>query len=141
VSIAGDALDGALMRHHVAEHFGSRVTYKVPLGANVLTMPRSLMEKLCSPAEICLLSKRDILSFLRDVQSWALGPDDDQRVGQLLCLVEDALGFQVFEAIERTKRALSDAHAAPFQFNYPTINIEQGGETSKRRVRAKRTPS
>src|SRR5262245_10220865 len=34
VSVAGDAFDAALMRHHVARHFGAEVTYRVPFGTN-----------------------------------------------------------------------------------------------------------
>jgi hypothetical chaperone protein len=35
------------------------------------------------------------------------------------------LGFQVFEAIETCKRALSKEALAEFAFSYPTIDIEQ----------------
>jgi hypothetical chaperone protein len=70
VSVAGDALDGSLMRGKVARHFGAEVRYKVPFGENELTMPKPLMEKLCSPAEMSLLAQRDAASFLNDVRSW-----------------------------------------------------------------------
>jgi hypothetical chaperone protein len=126
VSIAGDALDGDIMRHKIARHFGSEVTYRVPMGANVLRMPRPIAEKLCSPADMTALQHRDILSFLRDVKAWSLGPDDRTRMDRLLCLVEDSLAFQLFEAIERSKCELSSAHAAEFFFDYPTIQIREG---------------
>jgi len=125
VSVAGDAFDGTIMRHKVSRHFGSQVTYRVPFGSNVLTMPRPLMESLCSPAETCLLARRDIMSFLRDVKSGSLGPDDKQHIDQLLCLVEDSLGFQVFEAIEHAKRELSDREVARLHFEYPGIDLEE----------------
>lgn len=125
VSVAGDALDGSLMRHKIARHFGAEVTYQVPLGKNLLTMPRGIMEKLCSPADMAVLQHRDMLAFLRDVQAWSLGKDDQQRMDQLLCLVEDALAFQVFEAIEQSKCALSEATETQFSFEYPTMNIHE----------------
>ncbi len=125
VSVAGDAFDGAIMRHKVSRHFGSQVTYRVPFGSNVLSMPRPLMEQLCSPAETCLLAQRDIMSFLRDVRSGSLGPDDKQHIDQLLCLVEDSLGFQVFEAIEQVKRALSDSELSQLHFDYPGIELHE----------------
>ncbi|MGC4068474.1 MAG: Hsp70 family protein [Polyangiaceae bacterium] len=123
VSVAGDAFDGAIMRHKVSRHFGAEVTYRMPFGKNVLTMPRSLMEALCVPADTCLLGRRDIMSFLRDVRGGSLGPDDKQHVDQLLCLVEDALGFQVFEAIERAKRTLSVQDSTSVEFDYPGIEL------------------
>lgn len=125
VSIAGDAFDGSIMRHKVSRHLGSDVKYKVPFGSNVLSMPKPLMESLCSPAETCLLAQRDIMAFLRDIKSGSLGKDDKQHIDQLLCLVEDSLGFQIFEAIEQSKRALSDHDSTRFTFDYPGIDISE----------------
>lgn len=131
LSVAGDAFDGAIMRHKVSRYLGSEVTYRVPLGSNVLTMPRSLMESLCSPADTCLLARRDIMSFLKSVRSGSLGPDDKDHIDQLLCLVEDSLGFQVFEAIETCKRALSDLPQAQVSFSYPGLELQAWIEQSE----------
>jgi hypothetical chaperone protein len=125
VSVAGDVLDGAIMRHKVSRHFGADVKYKVPFGSNVLSMPRPLMESLCSPADTCLLAQRDIMTFLRDIKSGSLGKNDKQHIDQLLCLVEDSLGFQLFESIEHAKRALSDAPVTELRFDYPGIDIAE----------------
>jgi hypothetical chaperone protein len=123
VSVAGDALDGSLMRHRIARHFGAEVTYRVPMGQNRLTMPKPIVEKLCSPADMTTLQHRDVLAFLRDVKAWSLGPDDRQRMDQLLCLVEEALAFRVFDAIEQSKRELSAEAQTTFRFDYPSIQI------------------
>jgi hypothetical chaperone protein len=125
VSVAGDALDGSIMRHKVSRHFGADVKYKVPFGSNVLSMPRPLMESLCSPAETCLLAQRDIMAFLRDIKSGSLGPEDKRHIDQLLCLVEDSLGFQIFESIEQAKRQLSDQEVARLVFDYPGIELDE----------------
>jgi hypothetical chaperone protein len=125
VGLAGDALDGRIMRRRVARHFGSEVRYRVPFGHNVLTMPIPLVDALCTPADTCLLARRDITRFLNDVRASALGPDDERHVDQLLCLVEDSLGFQVFEAIERAKCALSEAEVTAITFEYPGISIQE----------------
>ncbi|MET0390902.1 MAG: Hsp70 family protein [Polyangiales bacterium] len=140
VSVAGDAFDAALMRHHVGPHFGTEVTYKVPFGTNVLKMPPALIEKICSPADASLLRSEDAMTFMRNLRNWSLGSDDQQRIDQLLTFVEDRLGFAVFEAIEATKRALSAAPEANFSYHYPTIDIEQpiarsGFETSSQRAK------
>lgn len=125
VSVAGDAFDAALMRHHVARHFGSEVTYRVPFGQNELRMPPALMEKICAPAEASLLRREDALGFLRDVRSWSLGGDDKRHLDQLLIFVEDNLGFPVFEAIEMGKRALSEAEQTSIVYSYPGIEIAE----------------
>ena len=125
VAQAGDAFDGALMRHGIAEHFGSRVRYQVPFGSNWLEMPSPLMERLCSPADICWLARGDVLEFLRGVRAGSSSEEDKLHVDQLLVLIEDSLGFQIFEAIEQQKRELSTHESATFRFEYPGIDIRE----------------
>lgn len=125
VAVAGDALEGALMRQKISNHFGADVEYRVPFGTNILRMPAHLMEKICSPADLSLLMKRDIFEFLRRVESWALGPRDREKMERLFCLVEEQLGFDVFEKIERTKRTLSDSDNAIFDYDHPVIKIRE----------------
>lgn len=125
VPVAGDALDGAVMRRKIAPHFGSEVSYKVPFGSNVLTMPVHLMERICAPADISVLRKRDTLEFFRNVRQWSLGREDRRKMDRLFALINEQLGFAVFEEIERTKRALSEADRARFGFHYPDVEIEE----------------
>jgi len=125
VAVAGDAFDGAIMRHHVSRHLGSEVQYRVPMGQNVLSMPPALIEKLCAPADASLLRSQDALTFLRNVRAWSLGPDDRRCMDQLFTFVEDRLGFSVFEAIEAAKRTLSTAQEARVRFSYPTVEIDE----------------
>jgi hypothetical chaperone protein len=125
VSIAGDALDACVMRHHVARHFGAEVQYRVPFGQNVMTMPPALMEKLCTPGDASLLRSQDALAFLRNVRAWSLGEDDRRRMDQLFTLIEDRLGFALFEAIEAAKRALTDTDHTRVRFSYPTVEIDE----------------
>lgn len=125
VPVAGDALDGAIMRSKIAPHFGSKVEYKVPFGSNVMTMPKALMEKICTPAEISVLRKRDTIEFFNNVKKWSLGPDDRHSMDQLFALIHEQLGFDVFERIERAKRDLSGSHQASFEFKHPSVEIRE----------------
>jgi hypothetical chaperone protein len=125
VAVAGDALDASIMRHKVAHHFGAGVTYQVPLGSNVLQMPKTIVEQLCSPAHLSVLRRQDVVSFLRNVRSWSVGPEDKNKLDQLRILVEDAMGFQLFEHIERAKRALSQSDEAEVIFEYPGIDVRE----------------
>ncbi|MEK7692019.1 MAG: Hsp70 family protein, partial [Bdellovibrionota bacterium] len=83
VSVAGDALDSGIMRRRIAPHFGTGVKYQVPFGSNILTMPVHLMERICHPAEISLLGRRDTYEFLKNVQDWALGQEDRKKMKRL----------------------------------------------------------
>ena len=125
VSVAGDALDASLMRNRIAQHFGTGVQYQVPFGSNVLTMPTHLMERICHPAEISFLRKQDTMEFFRNVRQWSLGGDDKEKMERLFTLLNDQLGFPLFEKIELTKRALSSADSSVFEFMYPDVEITE----------------
>jgi hypothetical chaperone protein len=125
VPLAGDALDASIMRAHVAKNFGAEVVYRVPMGSNVLQMPISIVEQLCSPAHLSVLRRPDIAEFLRNVRGWSLREGDRAKLDQLATLVDDGLGFQIFEAIERAKRTLSVEPVAEMQFEYPGIDVHE----------------
>lgn len=125
VAIAGDALDGSVMRGRLLPLFGSEVKYVVPFGSNVLQMPSHLIEKLCSPADMALLRKRDVMEFFRNVQKWSLEDKDRASMDRFFTLIEENLGFDVFESIERCKRELSGSDAAKLAFSYPGIDIAE----------------
>ena len=72
VPIAGDALDGSLMRHKVAKHFGAGVTYKVPFGANTLTMPKPLSwSGSACPRRFVSWVGETSSNLLKDIRSWS----------------------------------------------------------------------
>lgn len=125
VSLAGDALDGELMRHKLVDSFGADLNYKVPFGSNVLTMPGHLMEKLCSAADIALLGKRDTLEFLRTLQKWTIEGSDKVKLDRLFTLIDDQLGFPLFECIEKAKRDLSLNDQALIEYDYPRIDLKE----------------
>jgi len=125
VSVAGDALDGQIMRNKLVNHFGADLHYQVPFGNNILTMPGHLMEKLCSPADIALLGKRDIVEFLRMLQKWTIKGPDKVKIDRLFTLIEDQLGFPLFESIERAKRGLSESAATHIIYDYPTVDVNE----------------
>lgn len=125
VALAGDALDASLMRQRISPHFGTGVQYQVPFGSNVLTMPKNLMERICHPAEISLLREQDTREFLRNVQQWSLSDEDQEKMERLFILLDDQLGFPIFEAIEGTKKELSRSEAALFEYTYPGISIRE----------------
>lgn len=125
LSLAGDAVDGEFMKNRIAPDFGSKVKYRIPMGSNVLQMPRSLLDHICSPADIAQLRRSEYMDFFKNIQRWAPRAEDKERLDRLFVLVEDQLGFKLFEEIDRTKRAFSERDEALFQFDYPDIEIER----------------
>lgn len=124
VSVAGDAVDGEFMKTHVAPYLGSKVRYKVPMGSNILEMPKSLQDHICSPADLAQLRRSDHLEFFRSVQKWSVNDADKSKLERLFVLVEDQLGFAIFEEIDRLKRALGEKSEALFDFDAVGAEIQ-----------------
>lgn len=125
IFVAGDVLDGVMMKDFIAPHFGSEFEYKLPGGNNVLNFPRNLLKKICSPAHITHLRERDTWEFLQHINKFALSGEDQKKMENLFTLVELQLGFPLFHEIEKTKIKLSSDKAADFIYDNHTINITQ----------------
>lgn len=125
IFIAGDALDGIMMRDFIAPHFGSEYEYRLPGGSNVLQFPKNLLKKICSPAHITHLRERDTWEFLQHINKFALSETDQTRMQNLFTLVECQLGFPLFHEIEKTKIKLGSNSVAEFEYNHLDINITQ----------------
>ncbi len=124
VFVAGDAIDGRLMRDFISSHFGKDITYKAPLGSNVLTFPKMLLRKLCNPAHIAFLKERDTWEVLKELEMWSVGDEDQKYFDQLFCLIEEQLGYPVYAEIEKTKIRLGDKSSASYQFKQSSIDID-----------------
>lgn len=123
VSVAGDAMDGGLVRSAVAPELGSTVPYRLPFGSNVLTMPADLIETLCSPADLTLIDRASVLRRLNEMQNAALVPADRAKLERFAVVVEDGIGFDLYEAVERAKCALSDVSEATIRMAYPGVDL------------------
>jgi hypothetical chaperone protein len=124
VSIAGDVMDGKLMEYEIAPYLGSQVRYRVPLARNILQMPRSLLDNICSPADIAQIRRGEFYPFFQQLRKWTLSKEDGERLNRLAVLIEEQLGFQIFEQIEGCKRRLSDLKETQFVFDYPGIELD-----------------
>lgn len=123
VAIAGDAIDGALVRARVAPELGSNARYRAPFGENDLTMPRDLVDLLCSSADLTLVDRRRVLERVGNMRAGLLDPDDAELLERYAAVVEDGVGFQLFEAVEHAKRALSDAERSRIELDYPGVEL------------------
>jgi len=122
---AGDALDGILMQDFIAQHFGSKIEYKIPGGNNILKFPKHLIKKICSPAHINDLKDRETWEFLQHIRKFVLSDLDNINMGHLNSLVEYQLGFPIFNEIEKIKINLSEFENDAFCFQSHGINIKQ----------------
>lgn len=122
--VAGDAIDGRVMLDFISTEFGKNVTYKAPMGNNVLRFPKQLLTKLCNPAHITFLKERDTWEFLKEIEKWSVGADDEKFIRQLFCLVEEQLGYPIYSRIEKSKIELGHNNLSIFHYQYSDIDIE-----------------
>ena len=125
VATAGDAIDGALVRGVVAPHFGARARYRVPYGSNDLDMPIPLIEILSSPADLTLLDRDKIVRQLADIRSGLRNKADRPLLDRFIALVEDGLGFTLYEAVEQAKRRLSDEPTTLLSVDEPALAFSE----------------
>jgi hypothetical chaperone protein len=119
LSVAGDAIDGALVRSVVAPEFGVHATYRAPFGSNVLEMPLPLIELLCSPADLTLVDRERVLASLRDIRAGLVSAQDRPKLDRFTTVIEDGVGFSLYDAVEGAKRRLSDSDSASIGLDYP----------------------
>ncbi len=125
LSLAGDHLDGCIMGEKVAQHLGSQVQYKFPMSSNILTMPPTLKFNLMSPADITLMSRGDIMSFLNEVRKCTMNELDLEKMDNLFYLIRENLGFAIFEEIEKCKQSIGGSSQVSFIFESDDIYIKE----------------
>lgn len=122
---AGDALDSLFMSQHLNQYFGANIRYRRPMSDNLLRMPPPILDRLNKPAHMVHLKEPATYEFIKDILKSAMRAEHKLAIDRLLCMVDDNLIFSFFEEIEKTKRGLSSADHAVFQFSYPGIEINE----------------
>ncbi len=124
---AGDSLDGEMMRKFIAKHFGAKFSFQLPMGNQVLTFPRALLNKICSPALITQLREKETWNYLKTIHPFAKDEENKRHLDQLFALVDYQLGYTIFHAIEKSKISIctenADTHS--FKFSYGEIEVEE----------------
>lgn len=73
---------------------------------------------------IMFLKERDTWEFLKDLEKWSVGGEDERYLRQLFCLVEEQLGYPIYSCIEKTKIELGTEPKSKFMYKYSEIDIE-----------------
>lgn len=126
VTVAGDAIDGSLVRSAVAPEMGSEARYMAPFGANELDMPHTLVELLCSPADLTLVDRERVKKLIGDIRAGLLDPRDQPKLDRFMTVIEDGVGFSLYDAVETAKRRLSDVLDTTITLDYPGAEFEVG---------------
>jgi len=121
VPIAGDAFDGKIVRALVAPRLGMGSMRRSEHGKE-LPVPAWIYTRLERWEDVSVLKSRATMETLRQMRFQALEPS---RIESLIRLVEDDLGYLLYQAVERCKVELSSGELARFSFKELPRRIDQ----------------
>src|SRR3954451_22895192 len=121
VPIAGDAFDKRIIRHLVAPRLGMGGEYLSPPD-KFLPVPSWPYERLERWHYLSFLKSPSTLEMLERVRRTASTPE---RLEAFLLLIRHELGYQLHEAVQRTKFALSTSDTAEFAFESGPVTIRK----------------
>ena len=119
VGIAGDRLDYRLLERLVLPMLGKGSNYRS--FDKLLEIPRSWFNDFADWSRLALMRNPKTLAELERLRRSAV---DGEAIARMIAVIEGELGFPLYEAVGRTKRALSVAEAAPFRFESEALRIE-----------------
>jgi hypothetical chaperone protein len=111
---AGDAFDARLVRKLVSPALGSESLARGPKA--IPAVPAWIYANLERWHYLSFLRTRNVLDLLTSARKRALEPD---KIDSLLAIIDEDLGYQLHQAVQRTKTALSSAGSADFIFAGP----------------------
>ncbi len=121
IYIGGDSFDSAFMWERGTPYFGKHTTYEATPG-KVLTVPKSLFANICSWEQMNFFNGQRIR---KDIDDYYYFSGKDRKFKNLITLIENNLGYSVFQAIEKTKITLSNTPQAQFVYQQEEIEIDE----------------
>lgn len=121
IYIGGDSFDSAFMWEKGTPYFGKHTLYEATPG-KILNVPISLF------ANICTWDKMNFFNSLRiknDIQDYYHYSKKDLKFKNLITLLDNNLGYSVFQSIEKTKITLSDEQVSSFTYSNMDIEIDE----------------
>ncbi|MFT5089858.1 MAG: putative chaperone protein [Planctomycetota bacterium] len=120
INIGGNDFDSEIMWHKLVKYFGRNVRYKTM--SRWLDMPVHLMRSLCTWHRIPLLKDSHTREFFRELLN---SSDDRKSIIRLSALVEENLGFSLFQIISDAKCGLSVNEIEEIAFRQSVIDISE----------------
>jgi len=118
VGIAGDRFDKRIVDHLVLPLLGKHGMYRS--FDKILEIPGGYFSDFADWSRLALMRNRRTLEELRKLQRSAIDPDP---IGRMIALIEHEQAFPLYEAVGRTKRALSTGEEAQFSFSGGGVEI------------------
>lgn len=117
VYIGGDLLNADIMQSKLWNYFGAKAKW----GEHQMQMPTHIYEALNSWYSIPNLNNPDTMNLLDRA---GYKNSDPKALERLIYLIKMNVGFEVYEAIETAKKALSDSREAKISYHDGPIDLE-----------------
>ncbi len=121
IYIGGDSFDSAFMWEKGTPYFGKYAQYEATPG-KVLTVPKSLFANICSWEQMNFFNGPRIK---KDIEDYYYYSGNDRKFKNLITLIDNNLGYSVFQSIEKTKVTLTSAGSTMFSYHNMDIDIEE----------------
>jgi hypothetical chaperone protein len=121
IYVGGDSFDSAFMWEKGTPYFGKNTQYEATPG-KVLTVPKSLFANICSWEQMNFFNG---LRIKKDIEDYYYFSGKDLQFKNLITLIENNLGYSVFQSIEKTKITLTNADTAMFSYYKMDISIDE----------------
>ncbi|MEI5686112.1 Hsp70 family protein [Sphingomonas kyungheensis] len=118
VGIAGDRFDQRILERLVLPLLGKGGSYRS--FDKILEIPAGYFADFADWSRLALMRNRRTLAELDKLRRAALDPD---AIGRMIAVIEQELGYHLYDAIGAVKRALSSAEQARFTFEGAGLRI------------------
>jgi hypothetical chaperone protein len=119
LGLAGDTFDARIVRRLVSPHLGAN-TLERSLDKTLVAVPRWIYTRLEHWHHLSFLQTRSVIELLKGARVRAFEPE---KIQALLDLIEEDLGYQLHQSVQRLKIELSTAKEAEFRFTDGSVDI------------------
>ncbi|WP_448664898.1 Hsp70 family protein [Sphingomonas sp. CJ20] len=118
IGIAGDRFDYRIIDKLVLPMLGQGTTYRS--FDKLLEIPRGYFSDFGDWSRLALMRNRRTMEALHKLQRNATEPE---AIGRMIAIIENELGFPLYDAVGKLKRALSTQDRAEFVFSGGGVDI------------------
>lgn len=119
VGLAGDAFDARIVRKLVSPALGSNSEAR-SLNKLLPAVPAWIYANLERWHYLSFLRTNNVREILKSARARALEPE---KIAALIALIEEDLGYQLHQAVQRVKFALSHEQTAEFRFRDGSLEL------------------
>ena len=119
IGLAGDAFDARIVRKLVSPALGSE-SHARSLNKILPAVPAWIYANLERWHYLSFLRTRNVMEILKSAHMRALEPE---KIEALITLIEEDLGYQLHQAVQRVKFELSRSNSAEFHFRDGSMDL------------------